>query len=69
MEDEAKGAEKKECGCRGGGRCGGCKFLAGILVGLLLAGTGLGLFMAGHCAAGRCAMRSSMPPPASPPAR
>ncbi len=29
-------------------KCGGCKFLAGVIVGLLLAGTGFGLYMAGR---------------------
>ncbi|MDE2039820.1 MAG: hypothetical protein KGO96_08655 [Elusimicrobia bacterium] len=42
--EEQKGSGK-ECGRR----CGGCKFMAGILVGLLLAAAAFGLFLAGHC--------------------
>lgn len=45
--------EKKEDGSQNCARkCGGCKFFAGMLVGLLLAGTGLGIYLAGKC--GRC---------------
>ena len=61
MAEEKKDETKGSCAC-GAGRCGGCKFLAGVLVGLLLAGAGLGVFMAGHCsghARGACPMASA----------
>ncbi len=44
-------------------KCGGCKFLAGVLVGLLVAGTGLGLYLAGRCHShGMCPMMHGMCP-------
>jgi hypothetical protein len=45
MAEEKKEIDPKECGAR---RCGGCKFLAGVLVGLLIAGTSIGIFLAGR---------------------
>ncbi|OGS01576.1 MAG: hypothetical protein A3G41_06255 [Elusimicrobia bacterium RIFCSPLOWO2_12_FULL_59_9] len=42
-------------------KCGGCKFLAGVLVGLLLAGTGFGLYMAGRCSGRACPTQSMCP--------
>jgi len=44
-ENSAKEEGKEHCSGR---KCGGCKFLAGIIVGLLMAGTGFGLYMAGR---------------------
>lgn len=66
MAEEKKETESKECGSR---RCGGCKFLAGVLVGLLIAGSGVGIYLAGrlgghHCAMGRhgyCPMTQDQP--------
>lgn len=44
-------------------KCGGCKFLAGVLVGLLVAGTGLGIFLAGRCRSrGMCPMMHGLCP-------
>jgi len=44
-------------------KCGGCKFLAGVLVGLLVAGTGLGIYLAGRCRShGMCPMMHGMCP-------
>jgi len=40
------------------GRCGACKFVAGVLIGLLIAGTGLGVFLAGRCGGHSCCMMS-----------
>lgn len=55
MPEEKKEETQAGCGSR---RCGGCKFLAGVLVGLLIAGTGLGLFLAGRCGSSRmCGMK------------
>jgi hypothetical protein len=50
--------EKKEEGAQNCRKCGGCKFFAGMLVGLLLAGTGLGIYLAGTC--GHCRSVSMM---------
>ncbi len=46
MADNQKEAQA-EGGCAR--KCGGCKFLAGVLVGLLVAGAGLGIYLAGRC--------------------
>ena len=43
---ENSGKDENAGNC--GRKCGGCKFLAGVIVGLLLAGTGFGLYMAGR---------------------
>lgn len=55
--------EQKETqgGCQR--RCGGCKFLAGVLVGLLVAGTGLGIYLVGRCrSGGTCPVMHGMCP-------
>jgi len=66
MADENKDASKDECCAHGScshHRCGGCKFFAGLLVGLLLAGTALGIFLAGRCHSHHmCGMHKSMCP-------
>jgi len=53
MAEEIKDASGQSCKTK----CGGCKFVCGMVVGLLVAGTAYGLFMAG-----RCAQKSGMCP-------
>lgn len=53
MAEEMKDASSESCKTK----CGGCKFVCGVVIGLLVAGTGFGLFMAG-----RCAQKSGMCP-------
>ncbi|MHB2026005.1 MAG: hypothetical protein ACYCPQ_05140 [Elusimicrobiota bacterium] len=48
MSEESKDGAKEGCGKGCGRKCGGCKFLAGLIVGLLLAGTAFGFYMAGR---------------------
>jgi len=70
MAEEEK---KEECctdeGKKKHGNCSCCKFMAGVLVGLLIAGTALGIYLAGKCKGGHCCMMSHHPMAMSEPAQ
>lgn len=56
-KEDAIGAQTEEKGC-----CGGSKMLVGGLIGLVLAGTGFGLYHMGKCAGKVCPVSQQSQP-------
>jgi hypothetical protein len=67
-EGQNKDAGKDEGCCSSSSGCCGKnkKFLAGLLLGVVLAGGGFGLFMAGKCSGKMCKMKGDAPAQTAP---